>query len=231
MSKIISIVCFSDTHSLHEEIKLPAAHIALFTGDLMTSGKNKKELIRFLEWYDKQPVQHKVMIAGNHDFYFERHPGYAKHYVDKTDVIYLENSSVELEGLKIYGTPIQPEFCNWAFNKIFPVREDYFSKIPMDTNILMTHCPPEGKLDQVESVFSAGYRVGDDALRMRVDTVKPIIHCFGHIHGDFGIEEVQDTTYVNASCLDEQYRVRSETPYHILYVKDGEVIDVMEGER
>ena len=33
-----------------------------------------------------------------------------------TNCIYLQDSSVEIYGLKIYGTPWQPEFCGWAFN-------------------------------------------------------------------------------------------------------------------
>ena len=33
-----------------------------------------------------------------------------------TNCIYLQDSSVTICGLKIYGTPWQPEFCGWAFN-------------------------------------------------------------------------------------------------------------------
>ena len=32
-----------------------------------------------------------------------------------TNCIYLEDSSVTVYGVKIYGSPYQPEFGNWAF--------------------------------------------------------------------------------------------------------------------
>lgn len=225
----MKIACFSDTHTRHEEIQLPECDIALFTGDCLNTGKNSKNLKRFIQWFDKQPAKHKVMIAGNHDFLFERQPEVAKYIVSKTDVIYLENSSVEIEGLKIYGTPIQEEFCNWAFNRPSDIRSTYYSRIPEDTDILLTHCPPFGILDKVDDVGLSGDRVGCPILLSNVTRVKPLIHAFGHIHGSFGVERGIDTVFVNGASLNENYYKRSETPYHVLYLKNR-IIDIEEGD-
>ncbi|KAG4078701.1 hypothetical protein HA402_015291 [Bradysia odoriphaga] len=65
-----------------------------------------------------------------------------------TNCIYLEDESIELFGLKIYGTPWQPEFCNWAFN--VPRGEQCLAKwnqIPDGIDILITHTPPVGHGD------------------------------------------------------------------------------------
>ncbi len=56
---------------------------------------------------------------------------------------YLEDSSITLYGINIYGSPWQPFFCNWAFN--LPRGEELASKwsaIPQETDVLLTHGAP-----------------------------------------------------------------------------------------
>ncbi len=214
----MKIVCFSDSHGRHDEIELPECDLAVFTGDCMMGGKNSKELSRFVKWFDKQPAKHKVMIAGNHDKLFDHHPKIARDIVAKTDITYLQDSGIEIEGFNIWGTPSQPEFCAWGFNHSPAQMEHWYSLIPMDTDILLTHCPPLDILDKVESVYSAGDRVGSPELRARVDIVKPLMHVFGHIHGDSALEPREYTLFVNATSLNERYEVRSSIPYHIIYL-------------
>ena len=69
----------------------------------------------------------------------------------------MENESVEILGLKIYGSPYSPEFCNWAFS-INPDDESkqMWDKIPKDTDILITHGPPYKILDKTITGIDAG---------------------------------------------------------------------------
>lgn len=214
----MKIVCFSDSHCRHEEIELPKADLMIFTGDCMGRGTNSKELSRFVKWFDKQPAKHKVMIAGNHDRFFEYYPDIARQIVAQTDVIYLQDSGVEIEGLKLWGTPSQPEFYNWSHNDTPEQMRYRYSLIPIDTDILLTHCPPYGILDKVEDVWSAGIRVGSEQLTERLVDLNLMVHTFGHIHGDFGMYRAYNTYYINASSLNEEYEVRSIKPYHTVWV-------------
>ncbi|XP_066250499.1 metallophosphoesterase domain-containing protein 1 [Euwallacea similis] len=120
-----------------------------------------------------------------------------------TNCIYLEDSGVEICGIKIYGSPWQPEFGNWAFN--LPRGGDCLSKwnlIPEDTDILVTHTPPLGHGDLVCS----GVRAGCVELLTTVQTrVKPKYHIFGHIHEGYGVTSDGKIIFINASTCDINY--------------------------
>lgn len=120
-----------------------------------------------------------------------------------TNCIYLEDSEITIYGIKIYGTPWQPEFCKWAFN--VPRGEPCLSKwdmIPDNTDILVTHTPPLGHGDYCCS----GVRAGCVELLSTVQNrVKPKYHVFGHIHEGYGISSDGKIIYVNASTCDINY--------------------------
>jgi Icc-related predicted phosphoesterase len=143
----LRIVCISDTHGQHAKLSVPEGDVLIHAGDFMAFGDRPKEIIDFNQWLGKQPHQHKVVIAGNHDSMFERHPGAATELLG--NAIYLENSATEFEGLKIWGSPVQPEFNNWAFNvaRGAAIRR-YWKMIPANTAVLVTHGPPFGVLDK-----------------------------------------------------------------------------------
>ena len=139
----IRIVCISDTHGQHAKLGVPDGDVLIHAGDFMAFGDTPKEIIDFNQWLGGQPHRHKIVIAGNHDWMFERHPGAAKELLG--NAIYLENSGTELAGLKIWGSPVQPEFNNWAFNvaRGAAIRR-YWEMIPDSTDVLVTHGPPYG---------------------------------------------------------------------------------------
>ena len=143
----VRIICISDTHGQHAGLRLPDGDILIHAGDFMTYGNAPREIIDFDAWLGRQPHAHKIVIAGNHDRLFESHPIPARALI--TNVIYLEDSGVEVEGLKFWGSPVQPPFNNWAFNvqRGAPIRR-HWDKIPTDTDVLVTHGPPFGMLDQ-----------------------------------------------------------------------------------
>ena len=142
---------------------------------------------------------------------FENHPLEANTIVNNYDVDYLEDEQLNLwdeedQRLVIYGTPWQPEFCNWAFNlpRAGKELEEKWNAIPKDTDILITHGPPQGHLDISGPPHNEG-NLGCELLRVKVDEIKPPIHVFGHIHGSYGYKFHNGTHFINASVLNEQY--------------------------
>lgn len=200
----MKIVFISDTHGQHRKLKnLPKADLIIHGGDVSKLGK-AHEVEDFIHWFLRLDYAHKIFIAGNHDFYFE---DYSPDFIQKkltSNCHYLCNSGVEIEGVKIWGSPITPTFFNWAFNEDRgKAIEKYWNMIPVDTDILLTHGPVKGMLDRTISDINAGC---EDLLNT-VKKVKPKFHLFGHIHEAYGKEKVKETTFVNGSLLNEKYEL------------------------
>ena len=106
-------VALSDTHGWHDDVVVPEGDVLLFGGDMCGRG-TLEEVGRFARFLEKQPHSHKIVIAGNHDWPFDKHGRHAHHWVKHGT--YLQDTAITIEGLKFYGSPWQPEFCNWAFN-------------------------------------------------------------------------------------------------------------------
>jgi len=213
MKKRITFI--SDTHTKHNTLDnfLVGGDILIHAGDLTSRGYIT-EIENFMKWYDKiYNYDTKVFIAGNHDFGFqddnEKLRGLLTGY--KT-IDYLQDDWLMVGEdydtmIKIWGTPWQPEFHNWAFN--LPRGEKLKEKwdmIPVDTDILITHGPPFGKLDYVKY---PNENVGCEELMKRVEEIKPKIHVFGHIHEGYGYVFDGNTHYINAAVLNGRYEFRN----------------------
>jgi Icc-related predicted phosphoesterase len=159
-----------------------------------------------LDWFSALDIKHKVFIAGNHDFGFEISNTIAPEY-EEMGVTYLMDRMVEINGIKIYGSPWQPRFYNWAFNVD---RGDAIAKkwenIPHGLDILVTHGPVFGILDDTIQ----GIRVGCEELYKKVMEVKPKYHICGHIHYGYGTRLMDETVFINASSLGENYQYENE---------------------
>lgn len=205
MTKITFI---SDTHNYHKKIDrdLPGGDIIVHSGDISSMGYIH-EIKQFLYWYNTLPgYQYKVMIAGNHDFGFQNNePEVLDLLDDYPNVIYLKDNMDVVDGLRIWGSPWQPEFYDWAFNlpRNGEQLKSKWAMIPEDIDILITHGPPFGYLDKVKGQL---INIGCELLRERIDEIKPKIHVFGHIHSGRGVLESNGTFFVNASVLNEQYQ-------------------------
>ncbi len=189
------ILHLSDTHSKHHELhNLQPADIIIHSGDISFAG-SENEVMDFIEWFGGLPYKYKIFIAGNHDFcLFEAN-------IDglPENCFYLCNSSVTIQGVKFYGTPLFMEDV---------MSGDYdtnMQKIPSDTNVLITHQPPYSILD-----YSANFNHGNRNLLQIVLKNQPRYHLFGHIHGAYGIEKSEHTTFVNAAILSENYQLMYE---------------------
>jgi Icc-related predicted phosphoesterase len=204
------IDCISDLHGYYPD--LPGGDLLIVAGDLLAH-ETKHYMLQFLDWIEAAPYTHKVVTAGNHDNSVQEGV-WNLSLCDK--FTYLEDSGTEVvinsNRMKIWGSP----WTNWFKGvhpscKAFMDSEDKIGKkfalIPKDTNILVTHSPPYGILDKIRDKH-----VGSVYLKSQVThIVKPLLHVFGHIHEHGGQTVViNDTTFVNASHVNERYEPVNE---------------------
>ena len=201
---MIRIVAISDTHERHEELILPEGDVLICAGDVTANGR-LQSLARFAQWMERQQHRRKILIAGNHDICFESKPAAAREVIASLapSVTYLQDSWTSVDGMRVYGSPWQPRFYDWAFNlDRGPALAVKWARILPDTAILVTHGPPFGTLDMTPS----GLRAGCEALADRLVKLGVRLHVFGHIHHSYGVAERDGRISVNASICDEGYR-------------------------
>lgn len=223
----------SDTHGLVHlpEIgkSLPGGDILIHAGDCLNTGYSTVEIIYFFEWMSDLPYENKILVPGNHDWYFQIEPDLIWEWADKFGITLLIDSSLVLDvekifphrtkkNLLIYGSPWQPAFNDWAFNlpRNGEELEQKWKAIPPSVDILITHGPPFSYLDY--STYG-NQRVGCELLQKRIEEIKPPIHVFGHIHSSYGTHYNAHTEFINASCLDSNYHY-TNPPIHMEW--DGE---------
>lgn len=199
----MKICIISDTHNKHKYLgKLPDADVIIHCGDFTSMGK-EHEIRDFLKWYSNlEQYKYKIIIAGNHDFLFERNRGHAIRLVPR-NVIYLEDNGVEIEGIKFYGSPVQLPFYDWAFNRPEEKLVQHWAAIPDDTDVLITHGPPFMIGDYVP--WSHKHQGSPSLYKEVVERIKPKIHCFGHIHEGNGMKIIENIKFINASNLNDNY--------------------------
>jgi predicted phosphodiesterase len=214
----LRIVFISDTHDLHDRMltPVPDGDILIHAGDATGMGR-MHEVATFGAWFRNLPHKNKVVIAGNHDWLFEKNLPLAKDMLNNGilgigggKIIYLQDEAVEVEGLKIYGSPWQPAFYDWAFN--LQRGEEIKRKwdlIPEGLDILITHGPPVGIHDQITPHMGSEH-LGCEELLKAVERTKPKIHVFGHIHGGYGKTQYADTLFINAAICNEAYKPVNE---------------------
>jgi len=211
----MKILAISDTHNQHNNI--PSKYLENADGSIdtiihsgdMTSRGYIAEVVAFLQWYTDLPFKNKILIAGNHDFYFEQaKPEVIKALLAKyPNIIYLNDTGCEIDGIKIWGSPVQPWFYNWAFNRLGPAICKHWDLIPLDTNILITHGPVKGYLDMTMQ----GDVTGCPYLLEKISELKNLkLHVAGHIHEGYGRVDFPDgCVFVNASVLNHRYEMQN----------------------
>ena len=201
-----------DTHGYHGLLKIPEnVDMVIHSGDHSNYRDvymNEPEARGFLNWFAALDIKHKVMIAGNHDALACLWNTKFKELCIDLSLTYLENSSVEIEGLNIWGSPYTPTFGNWHFNKQRSKLNRLWKTIPDNTNIVITHGPPKGILDYSHDFNNYVERCGCSALMKRLLVLKPSLSLFGHIHNNKDIINAgtmkistQDTIFSNGSVV------------------------------
>jgi Icc-related predicted phosphoesterase len=208
------IVVISDTHGQHLGMQIPDGDILIHCGDFSSHGEYI-DALKFVNWFGAHPHKHKIFIAGNHDLYFEQgNPSDIDSFLRMmpAGVHYLQDSGVELEGLKFWGSPVQPTFFNWAFNRDrgAPIKK-HWDLIPQGTDVLITHGPPYKICDTAPAGNGFYKSVGCVDLLNAILKIQPKLHLFGHIHFSGGNNLVTPKTiFANASICDEAYLVNNK---------------------
>lgn len=208
----IKVVHISDTHNQHSKMHIPFGDILIHSGDATGRGE-AREITNFGDWFRSQPHQYKIFVAGNHDMDFQDRSNIAQYLfygntfepTHEDGVYYLQDSEctvvVDGQPIRIYGSPWQPWFHNWAFNAYQPELQKIWSKIPMGIDILVTHGPPYKILD----LTADGKEAGCPDLGLEIELKQPKIHMFGHIHEAKGVVVKDGVIYSNAAMLNRNY--------------------------
>lgn len=190
----------SDTHNLHRQLTdLPAADIIVHSGDVSMSGSGE-EVVDFINWFKELDYKYKIFIAGNHDECLDGKSADVIQSFLPENCFYLCNSGVTIEGIRFWGVP-------FFFSDDVNGRSlEIMAQIPADTDVLITHRPPLGILDEADNAY------GCPDLLQAVLKIRPKYHLFGHVHAACGMEKSSSTTFVNASVVNESYEL-SEKPF------------------
>lgn len=239
----MKIICISDTHGMHDSMffPLPEGDVLLHAGDCTNVG-SQAGTRQFVEWFQNlQGFDTKIFIAGNHDWSFYRKPAWLKDIINdenlsQSDCVYLEDNFFTIESpefsrpIKFYGSPWVPPFMNWAFNVPRDQLYKHWEKIPLDTDVLITHCTPQEIRDYAQ--YSREH-VGCSSLRFYVEEkIKPALHVFGDIHESYGAMVVKDTLFVNASTATLNYEMTNKPIIVDLTEIDGKLIaNIIENEK
>ena len=176
----------SDTHGYHDLLEVPSGvDMVIFSGDcanVRDPYRNEHEVRTFLIWLHSLDIKYKIMVAGNHDSSIERRLVKSSQILGDYGIMYLEDESITVDDLKIYGSPWTPSFNDWSFMKNRSKLHKVWEAIPEDTDILITHGPPKGILDLGENRDRTLELCGDSALKKRVMKLDLTFHMFGHIH-------------------------------------------------
>lgn len=153
-NKTMRMVVISDSHNMHSRLDVPPGDVLLHCGDMSDDGLDS-EIESFNTWLGTLPHKHKIVICGNHE---EKLGSLTADQIRLkfTNAHYLHDESLQLDNgaIKIYGTPYVPNLGKWeahmcpfdnqAFYRSFDDLIQVWSKIPDDTQILLTHTPPHG---------------------------------------------------------------------------------------
>jgi len=221
----LKIVALSDTHGQHRKITpadVPDGDVLIHAGDFTKHGR-VHELEDFLDWFSKFPHEHKIFVAGNHDFCMQNFKAEEKpvdtkkqkkinnllsKYSFEENVKYLHNSGVSIEGVTFYGSPYSNTLDQWAFDSSKEQSKKIWDGIFKDTDILITHGPPKGENDYLGEEWG---HIGDEKLKEKREEIQDLkYHFYGHNHGDWGKAEGKPWS-VNVSILDDDYKI-SDNP-------------------
>lgn len=191
----MKILHLSDTHGMHHRLReLPEADVVVHSGDFCMYGESR-EALDFVNWFCDLPYPHKLFISGNHD-----HCMYGNEINGlDANVHYLCNSGIEIEGVKFYGIPLFVQ--DDAFGRL----NGYYSDIPEDTDVLITHTPACGILDLDDSFGTGSINNGSEELLKRITGIHLKAHLFGHIHRQHGIMEQNGIIFSNGAIMNDDY--------------------------
>lgn len=229
---IIKVIALSDLHGVLPKIN-KKVDLCLIGGDISPLGiefnmPRMSDWIfsEFTEWIKSIPAEKVILIAGNHDAWFERASSSQIYLLEKESGLkYLKNESYtyfddEAVEWSIFGTPYCHIFGRWPFMRDDDKLTEYFSKIPDTVDIILSHDPPYG-IGLTDVILKGEYaglsedpHCGNSVLSGRLYNVDFKLLVFGHIHsGSHELTYYNKGICANVSLLDETYTEAYEPLY------------------
>ena len=195
----MKITVISDTHNLHRRFNQLEGDVLIHCGDMFNLwDKDPSQIAELDEWFSQQKFDLILCTGGNHDHaledYIQQNANPFKH------AVFLQDASYQYKGVNFYGAPWVPDLSSHAFYQSSRDLVTKWSKIPVETDVLITHTPPSGILDR----SSRGLELGCEFLSRELIRVAPKLHCVGHVHASPGMLKQGRTTYINASSVNSQ---------------------------
>lgn len=139
-----------------------------------------------------------VVVRGNHDF------------TSLTPLIDGECFEIGLEpdrvveycGLKIGGFRGMPFYIGeWSDEKSDSYFDQIISGLPDQLDVIVTHCPPYGILDNNFHGIKIGIKAYGSYINklMYTDPDRKLLCVFGHCHEDNGVKQINNITFSNAA--------------------------------
>jgi Icc-related predicted phosphoesterase len=201
----VRFVCVADLHGHLPAV--PPCDVLLIAGDICPTGDERPATQRrwlrstFARWLAAAPAGEIVGVAGNHDFVGETDSATLR----DLDWHYLQDESVQLDGVSVFGSPWTSRFQDWAFMLTEQELAQRWAQIPAATDVLCVHSPPIGYGDWI-----AGHAIGSPSLLAAIDEHRPRLCTFGHVHPGYGRWQRGESTLVNAAYCDIDYRPAHE---------------------
>ena len=210
-AQIMKLLLLSDTHGQNDVLKtLPAADVLIHCGDSTQYG-SRDNLREFAEIFGECPATTKLVIAGNHDGCFQKHPFESRDILLANGILYLQDEGVEINGIKYWGIPWTPPFLNWYFMAEGEDLKKKWEQVSDDVDVLISHGPPRNILD---GLIRGGGRVGSVEHHNRVLLIRPTLNVFGHIHEAYGQVHFDGIEFINCSLLNFSYQMVNQ---HVIY--------------
>ncbi len=206
-----TIVAMGDTHGKHYLVPdIPDGDVLIHSGDFTRYG-SRDNVDEFSQWFETLPHKRKIVIAGNHDAALEKYLGYGQIFTVK-GIDYLQDTGVEIDGLKFWGSPWTLPFQSWSFMLPEDALARKYRLIPEDVDVLTTHGPPAGVLDltDLEGVAAGSKALSERLWELMNGRERPLVHIFGHIHERNGIYFAGAYRAYNVSICDFKYNVTWE---------------------
>ena len=217
--KKVRIVIVSDSHRSHRSLKIPNGDIFIHCGDFTNHKTSTSDLRDFNEWLNTIPHKYKIVISGNHDVALSKSVELNRQKM--CNATYLQDETIEIEGIKIHGTPWHTDRGIWYLAKAFSapshILEQKYQLIPKDIDILISHPPPtQVGLDKNHHNRFMGVPelTQHSLMRVKPRVKKKLqknaskfglkqIHCFGHNHDGIGVKKFShtdhDTVLINSA--------------------------------
>jgi Icc-related predicted phosphoesterase len=170
--RTLRLVLLSDTHQLHREVDVPDGDIFIHAGDFTMFSQSMEAVVDFNDWLGELPHRHKIVVPGNHEFFLEADPS-ERFMLD--NAIVLINEGMEIDGLRIWGSPVTPMYGGAFGLSSAKDRKRLYGQIPQEIDVLVSHGPPFGILDTAPI---SGLHEGCHELLDAVLRVRPYLHVF-----------------------------------------------------